>query len=206
MGQETQCTARIGREAFAIKVHLNTERLELRGGLRLDVPFNTVKSIRAARNGELDITYEGGRVVLLMADHATAEKWAIKIGSPKILIDKLGVKPESRVVVIDVTDADFSAQLVDRLANGLAASASSALDFIFYTADTAAQLTKLKSLRARLQPAGAIWVVSRKGKAATLKDTDVMRAARAAGLVDNKVCSFSATHTALKLVIPKNQR
>ena len=49
---------------------------------------------------------------------------------------------------------------------------------------------------------GAIWVVSRKGKAATLRDVEVIEAAREARLVDNKVASFSATHTALRLVIP----
>ena len=34
---------------------------------------------------------------------------------------------------------------------------------------------------------GAIWVVSRKGKAATLRDVDVIEAAKDARLVDNKV-------------------
>jgi hypothetical protein len=206
MGLETKCTARVGRETFAIKAHLNTDRVELRGELRLDVPFAAVKSVVAAENGDLDISYEGGRVALLLAERVTAEKWAVKIRSPKTLIDKLGVKPESRVVVIDVNDPEFSRQLGSRVTAGVAEPAGSGLDFIFYAADTAARLAKLKSLRARLQPAGAIWVVSRKGKAATVKDIDVMKAARAAGLVDNKVCSFSATHTALKLVIPKNQR
>jgi hypothetical protein len=43
-------------------------------------------------------------------------------------------------------------------------------------------------------------VVSRKGKAATLKDVEVMAAARVRGLVDNKVCAFSTTHTALRFV------
>ena len=64
----------------------------------------------------------------------------------------------------------------------------------------------MKALKKHLAPAGAVWVVSLKGKAARIKDTDVMAAARAAGLVDNKVCSFSATHTALKLVIPRAAR
>ena len=57
-------------------------------------------------------------------------------------------------------------------------------------------------LRERLVPNGAIWVVSRKGRSATLRDVDVIAAARASGLIDNKVASFSPTHTALRLVIP----
>jgi len=45
---------------------------------------------------------------------------------------------------------------------------------------------------------GAIWVVSRKGKAAAVKDIEVMAAAKAVGLVDNKVVGFSETLTALR--------
>jgi len=37
-------------------------------------------------------------------------------------------------------------------------------------------------------------------------DVEVIDAAKAAGLVDNKVVSFSATHTALRLVIPVARR
>lgn len=77
---------------------------------------------------------------------------------------------------------------------------------IFHAADSAAALAQLKKLGARLQPAGAIWVVSRKGRDATVRDADVFKAAKAAGLVDNKVCSFSATHTAVRLVIPRARR
>ena len=49
----------------------------------------------------------------------------------------------------------------------------------------------LAELRACLQPRGGIWVVFRKGRAATLRDVEVMAAARAAGLIDNKVVGFS---------------
>jgi hypothetical protein len=39
-----------------------------------------------------------------------------------------------------------------------------------------------------------------------LKETDVIAAARDAGLVDIKVVKFSETHSALKLVIPLSRR
>ena len=47
---------------------------------------------------------------------------------------------------------------------------------------------------------------SRKGRTATLRDVEVIAAAREAGLVDNKVASFSETHTSLRLVIPVHRR
>ena len=206
MGLEAECSLRVGRDTFAGAAHLNTDRVEFRGETRLDLPFAAIKSADVGPGGALKITHPGGFVTLGLPDRATAEKWALKIRSPKSLIDKLGVKPDSRVALLGVTDPDFLAQLQERLGAPPALKAAGALDFIFYAADSAAELTKLKSLKTRLQPAGAIWVVSLKGKAATIKDTDVMKAARAAGLVDNKVCGFSATHTALKLVIPRAAR
>jgi hypothetical protein len=206
MGLEAKGTLRIDREAFAGVAHLDVDRLKFRGATRLDLPFAAIKSAEVAPGDLLAITHAGGRALLEFGDRATAEKWALKIRSPKSLIDKLGVKPDSRVTVLGVDDPDFLAQLRQRLGAEPARKLGAALDFIFHAANREAELAKLKSLKTHLQPAGAIWVVSPKGKAATIKDTEVMKAARAAGLVDNKVCSFSATHTALKLVIPKHRR
>lgn len=205
MGLEARGTLRIDRDAFTAKAHLNTDRVEFRGGARLDIPFATIKSAVASK-GVLAITHADGRATFEFDDGPVAEKWARKITNPKSLIDKLGVKPESRVAVLGVHDPEFLSQLKERLGAAPALKLATGLDFVFYAADTAAGLAKLKSLKGSLKPAGAIWVVSLKGQAATIKDTEVMKAARAAGLVDNKVCGFSPTHTALKLVIPKDQR
>ena len=116
-------------------------------------------------------------------------------------LEKLGVKPGHRVAVIGVEDADFLEEL-GRVVAKLEGLSANALDVIFYAAGTLAALDRLGQLRGRIAGNGAIWVVSRKGKAATLKDTEVMAAAKRAGLVDNKVVGFSATHTALRLVVP----
>ena len=77
---------------------------------------------------------------------------------------------------------------------------------MFLAADSTDELAALADLRAAIRPAGGIWVVSRKGRAATLRDVEVIAAAREAGLVDNKVVSFSDTHTSLRLVIPVADR
>jgi hypothetical protein len=79
-------------------------------------------------------------------------------------------------------------------------------DLVFLAADQPAELAVLGELRKRIPPDGAIWVVSRKGPAATLRDVDVIAAARDHGLVDNKVVSFSPTHTSLRLVVPRALR
>ena len=122
------------------------------------------------------------------------------------LLDKLGVKPGARVAVIDVEDHAFIAELAQRTADLTRGDARHGSDAIFYGADSVEELARLRALRLLLRPEGAIWVVSRKGKQATLRDVDVIEAAKSAGLVDNKVVGFSDTHTALRLVIPRASR
>jgi hypothetical protein len=149
------------------------------------------------------VTYGGGHAVFELG--ANAAKWADRIRNPRSLIDKLEVKPGAAVAVLGVDDASFMVELRDRtdaVSDRVAADA----DVIFYEADNLDDLMRLLELRQSIKPKGAIWVVSPKGKGAPIKDTDVMAAARDAGLVDTKVASFSDTHTALKLVIPAAKR
>jgi hypothetical protein len=126
--------------------------------------------------------------------------------SHRTLIDKLGVKNDSRVSIVGVDDNEFLAQLRSRTANIIVDKTQKDSDFIFYSADSRTQLRKLKSLKSFLKQNGGIWVVSLKGKLARIRDIDVIEAAKSAGLVDNKVVGFSETHTSLKLVIPLAKR
>jgi hypothetical protein len=124
------------------------------------------------------------------------------------LLDKLGVRPGSRVALVGDVDADgtFRALLADRTSDVTIGTPKSEFDLVFLAADSTDALAVLPDLRGRIRPAGGIWVVSRKGRAATIRDVEVIAAARAAGLVDNKVASFSDTHTSLRLVIPVADR
>ncbi len=118
------------------------------------------------------------------------------------LLDKLGLRPGMRIALIDINDPDIRALIADRTTDLTEGWPGPETDLVLLGADATQALAPLEALAARIRPNGAIWVVSRKGKAATLRDVEVIEAARAAGLVDNKVASFSATHTALRLVIP----
>lgn len=121
------------------------------------------------------------------------------------LLDKLGVRPGMRVALIDVDD-DSIRPLRERTSDITEGSPEPETDLVFLGADDTAALEPLRALADRIRPNGAIWVVSRKGKDATIRDVEVIAAAKAADLVDNKVVSFSATHTALRLVIPVARR
>ncbi len=118
------------------------------------------------------------------------------------LLDKLGIRPGMRVALIDIEDEDIRPLLAGRTSDITEGWPEPDTDVVLLGADSMAQLAVLPDLAGRIRPNGAIWVVSRKGKAATLRDVEVMGAAKASGLVDNKVASFSPTHTSLRLVIP----
>ena len=118
------------------------------------------------------------------------------------LLDKLGIRPGMRVALIDIEDETIRPSIRDRTSDITEGWPEPDTDVVLLGADSTDALEPLEALRGRIRSNGAIWVVSRKGKAATLRDVDVMDAGRAAGLIDNKVVSFSATHTSLRLVIP----
>jgi hypothetical protein len=80
-----------------------------------------------------------------------------------------------------------------------------ASDAIFFGATREADLGALDRLKSSLKPDGALWIVRPKGRP-EISEAAVMRAGKAAGLVDVKVVSFSPTHTAEKFVIPVANR
>src|SRR4051794_14748196 len=203
MGLEAICRVTYGGEAAEGKALLETKEILFRGGgFRLKIPFSQITSLRVG-DGDLDVGYNGGVAVFELG--RDAEKWGTKIQSPRGLMDKLGVKEGMSVAVLGVDDADFMEQLVEREVEP-AKTLGEERDIVFYEADLSDDLARLRELRGAIKSAGAVWVVSPKGKGAVLKDTDVMAAAREVGLVDNKVAAFSETHTALRLVIPKADR
>ena len=117
-------------------------------------------------------------------------------------LDKLGIRPGMRVALVDLEDEGFQAELRARTHDVTHGDPVPDTDVVLFAADSLEALDRLPALRERIVPNGAIWVVSRKGKAATIRDVDVINAAKAAALVDNKVASFDETRTSLRLVIP----
>jgi hypothetical protein len=124
---------------------------------------------------------------------------------PRSRIDKLDVKPGSRVAVISVRDAAFVEELRDRARRVALRVQGSDYDLIFYRADKPAALDRLRDLSGRIVPNGAVWVITPRGRPEIGHDT-IVRAAKAAGLIDVKTARFSETHTALKLMIPRALR
>ena len=146
------------------------------------------------------VTADGRELVLAGGERfrlpTPAQSWADAILRPKGRLEKLGVKAGMRIAVVNLDDPAFAAEL----AAVAPPSQPDLLDILFYGADSAEELALIGPMAARLAERGALWIVSLKGKAARLKDTEVMAAAKAHGLVDNKLCAFSEARTALRFV------
>ena len=125
--------------------------------------------------------------------------------SHRLLIDKLGVKPGQKVAVLGVESAEFLKDLDARVPEYSRGKRIRDADLIFFSAEALSDLAQMKSLGRLIQKNGAIWVVYPKGQK-HIREIDVINAGKSVGLTDNKVCSFSATHTALRFVIPLAKR
>jgi len=122
------------------------------------------------------------------------------------LLDKLGVKPGSKVAVVDLDDAGFVKLLRGRTPDVVKGRPRGPVDLVFMGATELKDLERLADLKGWIEPNGAIWVVRPKGGRSEIRDTDVIAAGLAAGLVDNKIASFSDTHGAMRLVFRLRDR
>ena len=196
MGQELNCTATWSGQSSAGKALLEGDHLLFRGTFRVKAMFKDVTSIDAA-DGTLKLTMPEGALLINLG--AYAGKWREKILHPPSRLGKLGVKPGTAVQLIGAFHPDFVAEVT---AVGVG---KQPFDFVFLAVEDRAALAGIVKAIPSLQPAGGIWVVYPKG-VKTITEMHVIDAGRSAGLKDVKVASFSPTHTALKFVIPKDQR
>jgi len=126
--------------------------------------------------------------------------------STRPLLDKLGLKPGAKVAVVGLDDASFLKLLRSRTQDIVRSKPRTPCDIVFLAANETRDLERLKEVKSWIEPNGAIWVVRPKGGRSALRDTDLIDAGLAAGLVDNKIASFSDTHGAMRFVFRLRDR
>lgn len=193
MGREAQVRAVFADGADEGKLQLELPKLIFRGAARRVYEGEALQGVTA--DGAFLVLADGSRFEL---GEKLAPSWAKAILEPKGRLDKLGVKAGARVAVIGVEDKTFTTELKDL--GAVPVTELKDVDLLFYAADSAEALARVPDLIPVLAEKGALWIVSKKGKAATLKDVEVLAAVREAGLVDTKVVAFSPTLTSLRFV------
>ena len=201
MGRELLCSVRSGGKTASGKALLESSEIIFRGDFRLKIPLASLKSVMA-RDGELHLKWGDESAVFILGEQA--EKWAYKILHPKSTAEKLGIKPGFTVSAIDMGNDDFVKDLRAQSASFSDSRTLRNSDLIFFGANKAVELARVERLALSLASAGALWIVYPKGRQ-EITELQVLKAGRAAGLMDVKVVSFSPTHTSLKFVRPKTK-
>jgi hypothetical protein len=128
----------------------------------------------------------------------------------RALSDRLGVKPQTDVLVISAPD-DYD-KLLGQLPEGVRVSRQleSSFNLIHLFVKSRARLEVIfPNLKSRLRPNGALWVSWPKrasGNATDLSESAVMSVGLSNGLVDIKVIAVNEVWSALKFVYRTNDR
>jgi hypothetical protein len=191
-----------GKQQSKGKALLETSEILFRGDFRLQIPFSTIKTAKAA-DGELRLQTAEGLAVFHLG--AAAEKWRDKILHPKSRIEKLGIKPEAKISLLGSFAPDFLAEISALTKSVSTGKAAPDVECIFFAADSKEDLRVLPRITKSMKGAAALWIVYPKGQK-HVTENDVLAAGRKTGLRDVKVVGFSATHTALKFVLPVSRR
>jgi len=202
MGQEVVCIARWGGKSVRGKALLETTEIIFRGEPRLKIPFSAIRGMDT-KDGELRLKTDEGMVVFELGERA--EKWREKIANPKSVVEKLGVKAGEPVAVFGKLDGEFLKKLKGQKSAVAPKKIVDGVGWIFLAAETREGLEEVKKIAAKMKGSVALWVVYPKGQK-SITEMEVIGAGRKGGLKDVKVVGFSATHTALKFVIPVEKR
>lgn len=196
MGKEARAWGQLSDGESDGKLLWEPPKLIFRGAVRGIYQGHALRGVRA--EGADIVLSDGTRFTL---EPGQAEKWIHAIQNPPTRLDKLGVKAGMSVVVDGVDDVAFLTELHTRVeAEEGSGEDFEDVDLLFLAVDDLADLDRLEDLQGALAEKGAIWIVAEKGKAAPLKDADLLQAARGFGFVDTKACAFSQTHKATKFV------
>ena len=209
MGYETKCRVQVddgpGKPRIAeSKVLLETDELIVRGDARVRIPRRDIKEV-LRRGGVVTIIGPTATVKLTLGEPA-ATKWEQKLKeAPKRLIDKLDVKPDVKVWLLDLAQPELESQIAERTLNVTRDKSARGCDVVFVGVELDSQLSRIDRALKGVSDDGAIWVIHPKGRAG-VADTAIFERAKALDLTYTKVARVSDTHTAEKLVRPRASR
>jgi len=209
MGYETKCGVQVddgsGKPRTAdATVLLETDELIVRGDARVKVSRRDIQSV-TRRGGVVTVTAPGASVKLTLGEPA-ASRWEQKLKEPpKRLIDKLDVKPDAKVWLLELSSPELEAQIEERTANVARGKSARECDVVFVGVERDTQLSRIERAMDAMLDGGAIWVIHPKGQTG-VADTTIFEKAQALNLAYTKVARVSDTHTAEKLVRPRASR
>lgn len=128
--------------------------------------------------------------------------------APKDVTDKLGIRSGFAVQVVGKGDTELLVQVRTKAGRAFATRLEPA-DIILFFPRTANEIGgTLRESKKRIKANGGIWVITAKRDKGEpyVPDHLLIQFGLGAGLVDNKICSVSSTHSAMRFVIRLKDR
>ena len=198
MGYEVTCQGTLGKQTAEGQAQLETDFIQFKSNeFRFKVALMDLTEVKAT-GGFLNLKWASESARLQLGEKPAAN-WAGKILNPPTRLDKLGIKPGATAYL----EGEFEAAFGLEVSGHLVALSKSDLDFLAASEQSA--LLKAATVATRMRKDAALWIVYPKGRT-EIREMDVLTAGRAAGLKDVKVVRFSDSHTALKFVVPLQDR
>jgi len=126
--------------------------------------------------------------------------------SHRTVAQKLGIKPDQRVVISGDVGSELRREVIAALGRGVARSHQ--LDGAIVLISSIAEAERcLDSYRPRLDDAGYLWIITRKrGHDDYVNQMALVPEARRRGLIDNKTCSVDESRSGIRFVVPRAER
>jgi hypothetical protein len=191
MGREASIVVRTATGLTNARVHLDSECIELRGGLRADLPFSGLGEV--AVDGEWLLLHPASGPLALQLGAREADLWLRRILSPPTLADKLGL-PAAAGAVAQLGPPDV--ELDELLAPYRAARPGVQISMYVVALHSEADLSALPQWLAPLPAGAAVWTVRAKGKLAPVKEAALRAVLAGAGWTANKTARFSIERSA----------
>jgi hypothetical protein len=189
MGREAPAIAHWQGRSGAVHLHLDSNAFDLKGDIRLSIPRAAIADPKV-EDDRLTLTANGEPLVLEMPE-ADAARWCAALLKPvPSLAQKLGIGPDTPAWLVGETD---DPALRASLAQGPAVTPGSATLLV-------AIVNAVADLEPPCKLAGGrpVWILTGKGRHATVRETDLRAWLRGAGFGDSKSCAVSETLTATR--------
>jgi hypothetical protein len=126
--------------------------------------------------------------------------------SHRTTVQKLGLKPDSRVEVSGDVGAGLRRDVKDAVGRGLVRAGD--LDAAIVMVDSLEEAERtLDTYRGRIRDTGCLWLLTRKrGHDCYVNQMHLVPGAKKRGMIDNKTCSIDDERSGIRFVVPRALR
>ncbi|MEA2246901.1 MAG: hypothetical protein QOH46_1430 [Solirubrobacteraceae bacterium] len=126
--------------------------------------------------------------------------------SHRTTVQKLGLKPDSRVEVSGDVGAGLRRDVKDAVGRGLVRAGDLDAAIVMIESLEEAERT-LDAYRQRIRDTGCLWLLTRKrGHDSYVNQMHLVPGAKKRGLIDNKTCSIDDERSGIRFVVPRALR